>query len=280
MSFQSIAKTLVIAVQYGRGDKTVNMAGSIRRNSGSNTVELVVVDNGYYDFPDGRQQLDSLVATGRAIQIMQSRNAGYFGGANLGLAKFQPNRHSWVVISNNDIQFSADFFERLASGSYPANCIVVPRIIGSDGTDQNPQYTAPIPLVKRWAFALLFLLPPRLGWHVFSFLGRAVGQRGIAGRPTQISQPSTVWIPLGAIFLIPTKTMQRLKRMPDESFLYGEEMLLKRDLTAIGGEFIMDPNLIVHHDESSTTSSLGGLASWRLKRTAFFQYWRFYLFGF
>ncbi len=280
MTANAASKTLVIAVQYGRGDKTTKMTESIRRASRPTIVELVVVDNGYYEFPDERQHFESMGTGEHEIQIIQSRNAGYFGGANLGLTKFQTDQHSWVIISNNDIQFAPDFFERLANGNYPPNCIVVPRIIGSDGIDQNPQYTTPIPLHKRCAFALLFLLPARLGWPLFNFLGRAFGQRGIAGRPTQLSQPAVVWIPLGAIFVIPSSTMQRLQQMPDESFLYGEEMLLKRNLSAIGGEFIMDPNLTVHHDESSTTSSLGGLASWKFKRAAFFHYWRFYLFGF
>jgi|LauGreDrversion4_2_1035121.scaffolds.fasta_scaffold02447_4 GT2 family glycosyltransferase len=280
MSDQIATKTLVIAVQYGRTDKTLSLVESISGAQDSNSVELVIVNNGFYDFPDSDHQLDRLAEDHRHVEVMNSLNLGYFGGANLGLKHFQPSEQSWVIVTNNDVRFDESFFKHLNSAEYPANCIVVPRILGSDGVDQNPQYTDPIPFIKRWVFAALFVAPASIGWRLFNLLAKLYGQRGLAGRPATFEKLSRVWIPLGAIFLIPASTMQKLRKLPDESFLYGEEMLLKRALAKFQGVFVMDPGLVVTHDESSTTGSLGGLTAWKFKRSAFFKYWRFYLFGF
>ena len=277
---QIATKTLVIAVQYGRNDKTLSLLESISGARSSNSVELVIVNNGFYDFPESDYQLDHPEGGHFHVEVINSPNLGYFGGANLGMKQFRPSEHSWVIVTNNDIRFDEAFFERLNSAECPDNCIIVPRIIGSDGVDQNPQYTDPIPLMKRWIFAALFVAPASIGWRLFNALAKLYGQRGLAGRPKTFESVSRVWIPLGAIFLIPASTMQTLRKLPDESFLYGEEMLLKRSLAKFQGSFVMDPDLVVTHDESSTTGSLGGLTAWKFKRRAFFKYWRFYLFGF
>ena len=276
-------RILLVAVQYGQADKTRGLLASLKRCVRPLPIDVVIVDNGYHDLgPSNPADIGLVIPEATkelCFETIPSTNLGYFGGANLGLQRFDPTRHRWVIVCNNDLEFDTDFFIRLLATTPPDNGVVVPRIVGSDGEDQNPQYITAIPYHNRLAFAVLFLLPPRLGNLLFNSIYSLVRTRGMRARKLVDNRPREVYLPLGAIFIFPASMLRKLVNLPQVSFLYGEEMLLKRALHGLGGIFWLEPRLEVSHCESSTTRSLDSLRAWRFKREAFFGYWRYYLMG-
>jgi GT2 family glycosyltransferase len=278
-------KILIVTVQYYQHEKTLQLIYSALSSiPPAYQPQIVVVDNAYY--LEGRVDMGPILAPFLPnVAYIPNKNEGYFPGLNTGIRSVPDlDKYDFIIVCNNDISFSDCFFLELAPYLTLSedNICLVPNIYGLNGEKQNPQYVNRIPFFKRFILTFIYFLPARLGLKVHNLGYLFFGHGAMRAREaTSYDQDglSKIFLPLGAIFIFSPNTYRNLGGLPEDSFLYGEEMLLRRALINIGGSFKISNYLDVNHAESSTTRELSSFNRWIMQRKAFFQYFLFYFFG-
>lgn len=276
---------LIVTVQYRQHEKTYELIDSISRYAAPFCyVKLIIVDNAQAE--DGAIDFSSFASSlPFEIDYIANSNTGYFPGLNKGIKSVSNiDIFNFIIVCNNDIRFDANFFQNLNANRFIVgkNTCLVPNIYGLSGEKQNPQYEFRIPFIKRLILTVLFLFPSAIGFYIHKTIHSILGRKIMQGRIVysyDVDGLKEVFLPLGAIFIFSPVTYHNLNELPEQSFLYGEEMLLRQRLTEIGGCFKISQFLNVQHSESSTTKELPTLTKWKMQRKAFFKYMKFYLSG-
>lgn len=278
-------KCLIVTVQYLQHDKTLLLINSIFNDTSLNQQhKVVVVDNAYYS-NDGVDMHSMLLPFNDRLIYVPNKNEGYFPGLNTGIERVENiDVYDFIIVCNNDIVFSKDFFQKLSGylNLSEEDVCLVPNIIGLSGVHQNPQYAHKISLIKRVVLTLIFSLPMRLGYKIHYLAHRLFGRKVMQARNVANYDKdglAKIYLPLGAIFIFTPRLYKKLGGLPKDSFLYGEEMLFRKALIKISGFFKISKNLNVVHAESSTTGALSSYEKWKMQRRAFHKYMWFYLFG-
>ena len=230
-------KLSIITVNYNGFKDTCELIDSIPFNE---TMEVIVIDN-------ASKQDEATIIHERYpyLQVIRNeKNLGFSGGNNIGIKKA---KGKYLFLINNDTIFK-DFniqalIDRLESSSSIG--MVCPKIRFSWGP--NPiQYAGYTPLSK------ITVRNQALGYSE-----EDKGQYNTA-HPTLYAH--------GAAMLIKREAIEKVGLMPEDYFLYYEEIDWSMMFTRAGYEIWYDPACTIYHKESQSTGQNSPLQTYYMTR--------------
>lgn len=229
----------VITVNYNGFRDTCEFIDSWIAIVMSVSYEIIVVDNGSVT-----NEAQLLLQKYPSIQAIRSdRNRGFAGGINLGIEAAQGK---YLFLLNNDILIVKDtlpaLIDRFASSHKIAGISPLIRDHTEPHTIQYAGYTKLSPITLR---------------------NRAIGR----GKINKDRYPArrTPYLH-GAAMLLKKKVIDKLGPMPEEYFLYYEELDWCTYITMDGYELWYDPAFEVWHKDSSSTGKNSPLQCYYLSR--------------
>ncbi|MEO1264007.1 MAG: glycosyltransferase family 2 protein [Bacteroidota bacterium] len=234
----------IISVNYNELEVTCEMIESIRNNSYSN-VEIIVVDNASRKNPEAY-----LKKHYPEVKFIRSeKNLGFAGGNNLGI---QESTGDFLFFLNNDAELTSGALETLlevfvkfprAGVASPKICYYIAR--PSSGPDVI-QYVG--------------------ATHVNSFTAR----NSILGEGEddngQYRQLKRTAYAHGAAMMVPRKVISKIGMLPEDFFLYYEELDWCEQMKRAGFEVFVEPNAKVYHKESYSVNKVSALKTYYLNR--------------
>ena len=233
------ARISVITVNYNGLELTAAMIGSLRRHV-TTPLEIVVVDNGSARdeaallrerFPD-------------ATVIRSDENRGFAGGNNLGI---RAATGDFLLLLNNDTEVTDDTLHLLA-----------------ETLDADPGIGAVCPKIRFWT-------PPQaVQFAGYTPLTRITLRNALIGfgEPDdgRFDTPHDTPYAHGAAMMVRREAVEKAGPMPEEYFLYYEELDWSERLREAGYRIAYDPRATVFHKESATTGQQSPLRSYYLTR--------------
>ncbi len=233
-------KLSIITVNYNGLKDTCALIESIPFNE---NMEVIVVDNA------SKQNEASIIAQRYPYikTIRTDKNLGFAGGNNVGIKKA---KGKYLFLINNDTVFKEfnvnSLINRLESS--PKIGIVCPKIRFAWGTNQI-QYAGYTPLSK------------------ITVRNQAVGY----GEEDKCQYDTTHPTPFahGAAMLIKREAIEKVGLMPEDYFLYYEEIDWSMMFNRAGYEIWYDPACTVYHKESQSTGQNSPLRTYYITRNRF-----------
>lgn len=229
----------IISVNYNGFALTAAMIDSLRRHV-TTPLEIVVVDNG-----SARDEAALLRERYPDIVVLRSdENLGFAGGNNLGI---RAATGDCLLLLNNDTEVTDNTLHHLA-----------------ETLDADPSIGAVCPKIRFWA-------PPQaIQFAGYTPLTRITLRNGLIGfgQPDDGSYDSPHETPYahGAAMMVRREAVGKAGPMPEEYFLYYEELDWSERLREAGYRIVYDPRATVFHKESATTGQQSPLRSYYLTR--------------
>lgn len=182
----------------------------------------------------------------KQILVIQNKtNSGYAKGNNLGVRSAM---NVWgtlgtILISNNDIGIYTPIDLNKIESIYKNNsdvAVIGPKIIGLDGKAQNPYEKKT--LWQRWMkYDLLWPLD-----KIFRFIKYDDVDL------VEMNQNGYVYRVMGSFLFIDGKSFVEIQGFDENTFLYGEEMILSERFAKIGKRNYYLNEMIVIHEHGKT----------------------------
>lgn len=265
----------LVTVNFNSSAYTRKLLASLVANSLKvNSVVIVDNDSSDMEFSILEAAVFEYSALLNITLIRSESNLGYFGGLNLGLSKLDLYLLDGVVICNNDLSFPPNFFEYLSCKDLDKRVFAVcPSVRTIDQVYQNPSM-AERPSFLRIFFYDLYFSNFFIGgmilklWRWLGFGVDSNYKKDLVERP--------IFIGIGAIYYLTKNYFIHNGKLPNETFLYGEEAFLSRQISESGGLQLYCPDLEVVHFESISTNKLPGLNKYNLNKIAYKKYRDFF----
>jgi GT2 family glycosyltransferase len=265
-----------VTVNFNNSNYTSKMLISIsnqRLMINDISINCIVVDNST-DLNDSSLLLDICSRYDWVSIIKSDKNSGYFGGLNIGLKELFLNNYDAVVVCNNDLEFNNDFVNSFLLKSYQENIYAIcPDVITNDGIHQNPHHLEGISFFEKFSFDLYF----SNYWIgvVLKLISSKLKKIKNKKATINFSKITACEINqgVGACYvLMPNFFKNCGNKLYFPWFLYGEEACLSWQIRSKGGISWFDPELIVKHDESASTSKLPARKGYEMARTSYWGY--------
>ena len=269
---------VVIGVNYGTDAMALRFVRSLVRASHNSHVTLVLVDN--TERTDSSELFSNIRAEDpRALCVKSSRNLGYFGGANFGLAKYLETHEppDWVIVSNVDIEFKDDaLFARLQHIDKMRDVGVVAPSIWSNRSrrDLNPRMVVRPNKRKMRSYKLIFrnyylsnlylllaAVKHRVKYIVKYKLMRLVkrcfallrSNSALTGNSASDGRVKFIYAPQGSCIIFSKLFFSRGGSLDYPQLLFGEEIYVAETARRLGLRVVYDPRLKVEHDDHIST---------------------------
>ncbi len=258
-------KVSIISVNYNQTAYTLAFLKSVTAAKTNFLLEIIIVDNGSNENPETalKSQFSEI------IFIRSDKNLGFAGGNNLGLAKASGD---FLFLVNNDTEFTDYLIDGLIE---PFNgCentgMVAPLIL----------YYEPRNMVQYAGFTPI---------NYFTARNACIGKGEI--NHNQFGQkPYKTAYAHGAGMMLSRAAFEKVGNMPENYFLYYEEMDWCEQVKRAGFNIMVNPAVILYHKESVSTGEKSALKTYFMFRNRllfirrnanFFQkntFWLYYLF--
>ena len=234
----------LITINYNSLEVTMEMLDSVRKLSYPN-LELIVVDNASKENPE------SILCSKypEVIYIRSEENLGFSGGNNLGI---KASKGTFLYFINNDtelidgaIELLIDLFDTVENlGAVSPLIYYHPDLHTEKGELIQYAGTTPVnPLTAR---------------------NKTIGAGEIdTGQFDQAHPTSYVH---GAAMMVPRKIIEKVGMMPDEFFLYYEELDWCEQIRNAGYKIYIEPRAKIYHKESISIGKLSTLKTYYLTR--------------
>lgn len=261
-----------ICTNYNNSHFTVTAVRSLLANT-KHHVAIVVVDNASTAVE--QKILADLEKEFSQVEVIFSpSNVGYFCGLNLGIDRLRQTQPDieWMVIGNNDLEFAADFADRMQAnvGRWVKHCVVSPDVMTVDGEHQNPHVISGISKIRE-IFYDLYYSNYQFGLLIQKF---AMRFRGLSDRTDeqqwQNAQP--IYQGHGSCYLIGPRFFELFERLWAPTFMMSEEYFLAKQLNDVGERVYYDPAVQVIHHWHASLATLPNRRRWELARDAHREY--------
>jgi len=261
-----------VCTNFNNSALTVSAVKSLRRAKG-HRVRIVVVDNA--SRPEEVEILRRLSdEDGEVDLIANPENVGYFRGLNIGM-KASRTRYpdiNWMVVGNNDLDFPADFCDKLErqTGIFRAHSVVSPDVVTLDGEHQNPHVISRISTIRE-IFYDLYYTNYWLGMFIYKAAKIFPGatRRGDEDQ-WQIAQP--IYQGHGSCYLLTPKFFLQFEELWSPTFMMSEEMFLSLQLKKVGEQVFYSPEISVTHHWHGSLQDLPSRSRWNMARDAHYEY--------
>lgn len=250
-------KIAIVVLHYETIEDTQKCLDSLQKYLNDECVQVVVVDNGSV-----KGKLDTLENSYKHPQIhflYTGSNLGFARGNNVGYryAKYQLGA-DMIVLANSDLVFEQEeFLQGLRAHYEKTNFDVAgPKIISlQDGKNQNPvkvQYGGKQDVLKRLIKYDILYLTSIFGLDTLlkSRFAKAIDEfEPKAGEDYQLH---------GACLILANDYIARYDGLYDETFMYGEENILKYITRHTHLKMCYFSDIFVYHKEGSSTQAIWG----------------------
>ena len=238
----------IITVNYNALDVTCEMIESIRRNSYPK-VEIIVVDNASEENPGGYLQKHY-----PDVKFIRSeKNLGFAGGNNLGI---RASTGDFLFFLNNDAELTNGALETLLEVfvKFPRAGIASPKIcyyIAKPGSGPDMiQYVGTTHV------------------HPLTARNSTIGEMELdEGQYTELKETAYAH---GAAMMVPRKVLEEAGPMPEDFFLYYEELDWCERIRRSGYKVYVEPNAKIYHKESYSVNKISTLKTYYLNRNRIF----------
>jgi len=265
-------KIAYVCTNYNNTHYSREAVRSLLLNTG-HSYEIVIVDNA--SAAPSIAELQALAADFPDVHlILNQDNVGYFRGLNLGIAHLRRTRPDieWMVVGNNDLEFPADFADRLESNSerwrrFPVVC---PDIVTPAGEHQNPHVISGISPLREVFYSLYYsnyflgLLIHRMAMRFRSFSDRSDESEWEIPRP--------IYQGHGSCYLLGPAFFSLFEELWAPTLLMSEEFFLSKQLADAGHQAYYDPAIRVIHHWHGALNDLPNKRRWALARDAHREY--------
>ncbi|MEM0992865.1 MAG: glycosyltransferase family 2 protein [Bacteroidota bacterium] len=240
-------KLSIITVNYNQAAVTAELLQSIQ-NQSFQDLEVIVVDNASKEnpFPYLKNIYPDLIA------VKSDKNVGFAGGNNLGIAA---SSGDYLFFINNDAEIVEGTLDSLidALEEHPHIGIISPKLCYY--TPERPQrliqYVGTTPI------------------HPLTGRNKTIGQM-----ETDRGQYDTMEHPTpyahGAAMMLPKTVVDRVGGMPEEFFLYYEELDWCEQIRRAGYAIYVHPYALVYHKESVSVGQMSLLKTYYINRNRIF----------
>lgn len=261
-----------VCTNYNNSSFTTVAATTLLANAG-HEIAVVVVDNGSDE--QNKLELRELATAKPDVDVIFSaENAGYFRGLNVGIRHLRETQPSieWMVIGNNDLEFSPDFGDLLESNAarWRGHAVVSPDIVTVDGQHQNPHVISHISKVREIVYDVYFsnyyigLLTQKLANALRPISDREDEQHWETAQP--ICQGH------GSCYLLGPRFFEQFDELWAPTFMMSEEYFLAKQLMDVGQRVYYDPAIRVTHHWHASLAKLPSRHRWELARAAHSEY--------
>lgn len=239
-------KVSIITVNYNQAEVTAELLKSIQQQRFQD-IEIIVVDNASRQnpFPLLERVYPNLIA------VQSKENLGFAGGNNLGI---QVSTGEYLFFINNDaeivegtIQTLLDCFKKRSNLG-----IVSPKLYYHlpERKTQLLQYVGATPV------------------HPITGRNKTIGQYEEELGQYQIAKPTA--FAHGAAMLVKREVIEKVGHMPEDFFLYYEELDWCEQIRRAGYEIYVEPNAVVYHKESVSVGQMSLLKTYYINRNRIF----------
>lgn len=230
----------VITVNWNNAAVTCDLLRSIKQHNTYSNLEVIVVDNNSSDDPT--QMFLNEYPSAKVIR--NKENLGFSGGNNAGI---RTAKGSYLFFVNNDTEFTPFLVEGLLSifNNFPDAGIACPKFhyYYSKGTIEYAGYS-----------------------RINMFTGR---NYKIGAREKDEGQHNTIKetpYAHGAGMMVSKRVIDQVGPMPEDFFLYYEELDWSEQIRRKGFKIYYQPGSLIYHKESMTTGKMSPLKTYYLTR--------------
>lgn len=213
-------KISIITINYKQPQVTCELLDSLQKLSYPN-LETILVDN-------GQSQDDTSLYKKHlpAVKVINSEaNLGFAGANNLGI---QQSTGDFIMLLNNDTELTDGVLEKLVK------------------TLQDPAIGAVSPVLR------YFEAPEKVQYAGFTEINHLTGRNRLVQQVPEADLVDTPYFH-GAAVMMPKKVVEEAGLMPDDYFLYYEELDWSLMVRKAGYELKVCTEVSVLHKESITT---------------------------
>lgn len=265
----SALKLAFIHVNYNNSLLTISCVHSILMNC--NEAEIVIVDN------DSSQEEKNLLINyvdnlkkNKIKCVFENSNLGYFGALNVGIGQITEdiNKYDFVIIGNNDLEFQADFFDKLSNIKVQDDVFVIaPNIIKPNGIHQNPYCIDRVSKIRKFLYRIIYssyIVAQPVFWLTNQL---KVAKSEMNKTSHEVSQ--YIYAGHGSCYILTPNFFKHNKLLVNLTFLMGEEFILANQVISTQGKIYYDAGLKVLHNEHSTMAKIPSKKVYEFNRNAY-----------
>lgn len=264
-----------VCTNYRNASFTRKAIDSLMQNVG-HEIRVVVVDNDSRDAD--LQALRNIEAKYEQVCVIYSdKNLGYFRGLNVGINRIRDKypEIEWLIVGNNDLEFSDDFVDRVESccGRLANHAVVSPDIVTNDGVHQNPHVIDGISKVREIVYDL---------YYCNYYVGMVIAK--LAKMAPWLSErkdekewqvPRSIYQGHGSCYLLGPRFFETFSELWAPTFMMHEEYFISRQLSDAGMRVFYDPAIVVKHDCHGSLKEVPSRRRWEMARQAHKEYRKF-----
>lgn len=255
-----------ICTNFNSSDVTVHAIRTLLANRGHD-IHVVVVDNQSSAIEVAK--LNIVEAEGVDVLRLKT-NLGYFGGLNAGLHHLRSVRPDieWMVVGNNDLEFSEGFCDRLEAiePDIRRHPVISPDIVTGDGEHQNPHVLERISTIREIFYDLYYS-----NYHLGLLIQKlAMSFRGISDRSDEEhwETPGYIYQGHGSVYILGPRFFELFQEFWAPTFIMSEEYFLSKQLSDVGEKVWYDPRISVRHLWHASLATLPSRKRWEFARDA------------
>jgi len=234
----------IISINYNSLEVTCEMLDSVRENSYKN-VEIIVVDNASKKCPESF--LNEHYPEAKVI--ISKENLGFAGGNNLGIKE---SKGEYFFFLNNDAVLTNGALEQMLE-LFDTNKklgVVSPKICYfKNDLTQNED------LIQYAGTTFV---------HPVTARNRTIGEKELD--KNQFTTAAETAYAHGCAMLVKEEVLTKVGMMPEDFFLYYEELDWCEQIRKAGFEIYVEPNAKVYHKESYSVQKISALKTYYINR--------------
>ncbi len=244
-------KHAVVLINYKKAEDTILCIRSIEKCK--DKPHIIVVDNG-----SPKECVDELKAAVPGLDLLVGENVGFSVGNNLGIKKALKMGAQVIYILNNDTVVDSNLFYRAYRYVAGKNRIAGGKIYYAKGYEFHQS--------QKGKGNILWYAGGYMDW------GMAIARHfGVDEEDQgQFDQISDVDFITGCFIAVPRAVFSKIGFLDEPFFLYLEDSDFSLKALKAGIEVKYNPNLVIHHRNSSSTVAGSPLVDYYITRNRFY----------
>jgi len=258
-----------VCTNFNNSKYTISAIKSLCNGKHRSDIEIVVVDNS--SNVSEKELLTEIESQYENVHIVfNEENLGYFKGLNCGIQylKCNYNDMKYIVIGNNDLIFSNNFYESVMDKEtiFEQYAVVSPNITTLDGVHQNPHVINTISRFREVIYSI---------YHYNYYLALIINKvakitKNYTDRNDEEQHEIAQEIHQGhgSCYIIGPLFFQNFYELWAPTFLMGEEFFLSVQLEEKGMRVYYEPSINVTHHCNVSVGKMPRKQIWKLSREA------------
>jgi len=226
-------KISIITVNFNSTEVTKELLQSLRKQDYGN-IEIIVVDNGSRRDPS----LEIKREFPEVMMVRSNENLGFAGGNNLGIAYATGDL---LLFLNNDTEVPNNSLLKMAEAASIPGVAMVSPVICYHALPDKIQYAGYTPI------------------NIFTGRNKSIGHAKQYAPVKGIVQTA---YPHGAALMLTRETMKKIGTMPNNYFLYYEELEWGAKAHNSGFLTVVQKEALIYHKESMSTGKASPLKTY------------------